>query len=95
MKFSRVVIADLKTMEECDNMVESIENDYLNCAGGISAWTSGYQTYLLTGAENKIEAIKRKNDRLWTKMIKAEYKKYLKENDFITFEEYEERELYC
>lgn len=95
MKYSRVVIADLKTMDQCDEAVEAIEQDYQNCSGGISAWTSGRETYMTTGAQNKIDAINRKNSRLWIKMLKTEYKKYLKDSDFITFEEYQERELYC
>ena len=96
MKFSRVVIADLKTMEECDQAVESIENDYKNIYGGISAWNSGYNTYLLEGAKKKIEAIQRKNDRLWNKMIKDEYKLYVKATDKpVSFEVYDENEMYC
>ena len=93
MKHSRVVIADLKTIEQCDKAVDLIENDYQNIQGGISAWTSGYTTHLLAGAKTKLEAIQRKNDKLWLAMSKANYKEYLKTNDFITFEDYEENHI--
>lgn len=96
MKYSRIAIVDLKTIDQCQEAIQSIESDYLNCEGGISAWNSGRTTYLLTGATKKIEAIKRKDDRLYLAMIKAEYKRYVKgTSEPVSFEVYEENEMYC
>lgn len=96
MKYSRVAIVDLKTIEECDEAISSIENDYLNCSGGIKAWTSGYTTYLTTAAQNKVDAITRKSEKLWIKWMKDQYKIYVKQcGADVSFEEYEEKEMYC
>jgi len=96
MHYSNISIVDLKTMEACDKAIDSIGSDHRNISGGFSAWNSGYSTSLLCGAEKKIEAIKRKSDRLFNKWIKDQYKIYVKENgNGISFEEYEEKEMYC
>ncbi|MCP4985720.1 MAG: hypothetical protein GY928_06490 [Colwellia sp.] len=97
MKYTRIAIVDLKTIEQCDNAIDSIENDYQNVVGGFSAWNSGYASDLLSGATKKIEAIQRKSDKLFTKWTKERFVEYKKQNpsDAITFEEYEEKEMYC
>lgn len=96
MKYSRIAIVDLKTMEQCDEAIESIDNDFQNIVGGIKAWNSGYASDLLTGAQNKIDAIKRKHDLLFAKWIKDQYKEYVKQcGADVSFEEYEEKEMFC
>jgi len=96
MHYSNISIVDLKTMEACDKAIALIENDHRNILGGLCAWNSGYSTDLLSGATKKIEAIQRKHDRLFNKWIKDQYKIYVKENgNVISFEEYEEKEMYC
>lgn len=95
MKYNRVSIYDLKTCEDCDNAIESIERDYENCHGGFRMWNSGLEIDLLEGAKKKIAAINRRNDKLFLKMIKDSYKEYAKNNPDVTWETYYEDELYC
>ncbi len=97
MKYTRIAIVDLKTVEQCHHAINSIENDYQNIVGGIVAWNSGYATDLLSGATKKIEAIQRKSDKLFDKWVKVRFAEYKKQNpsEKITFEEYEEKEMYC
>lgn len=90
MRFSNVAVADLKTIEDCDTAVSRIENDYNNYQGGLRAWNSGYEVHPLAGAKKKLEAIQRKNDAIWARMIKADYKQHLKTEEFCTFKHYEE-----
>ncbi len=96
MRFSNVAIVELKTIEQCDKAIASIESDYQNIVGGLQAWNSGYASYLLSGATKKIEAINRKSDKLFAKWIKDQYKIYVKQcGSDISFEEYEEKEMYA
>lgn len=67
MKHSDIFIADLKTIEDCDKAIYSIERDPSNCDGD---YFSGYEADLKKGAQNKIEAIGRKSDKIWQRMIK-------------------------
>ncbi len=93
MRFSQVVVSSLTTVAECDIAAERIEKDYQNCQGGIRAWNSGYEVHMLAGATNKLEAIQRKSDKIWHRMVKAEYTVFLKTNPAISFEEYEEHHV--
>ena len=95
MKYTNILIADLKTIEQCDHAIEMLENDHRNLQGGLSAWTSGRTTYLLVGAEKKIEAIKRKTDRLFEKWIKESWIKSDHKKQGVSLEEYQNQELYC
>jgi hypothetical protein len=97
MNYLKVVIVNLKTIGDCDNMISSIENDPDNICGGFRAWNSGHQTFLLSGAEKKIEAIQRKCAKLGSKHFKSKYKEYKNKcgKSAVSFEEYEEKEMYC
>lgn len=95
MRANRIAIVDLKTMEACDLAIDSIENDYVNCSGGIRSWNDGRQTTPTTAAVNKIAAIRRKSDRLWDKWLHQQHKIYVKENGPISFEEYQDSDLCC
>jgi len=64
MKAARVKVGELKTCEQLSEMIDRIENDPDNVVGGVSAWNSGFQTYLTKTAKNKIQAIGRKLERL-------------------------------
>lgn len=65
MKYTNVMLRDLVTFEDHEEAIEAIENDYHNVIGGIDAWISGRETFLLEGAKKKIEAIKARMDRLF------------------------------
>jgi hypothetical protein len=64
MKAENVVVANLVTWTECQRAIDSIENDYNNVVGGRESFFSGYETKLKVAAENKIAAIKRKQEKL-------------------------------
>lgn len=93
--FTNIQLSELKTYADCDRAIDSIEMDSRNVQGGHSAFYSGYECYLLKGAENKIAAIQRKQDRICKKQIKASWKEYLKCNEYVSFEDYEDQELYA
>lgn len=95
MHYSNVKLIDLKTYEDCDKAMESIENDYQNIQGGFQAWNSGYESDLLIGAEKKIKAIQARQERIYLKGIKESYKEFKKKNPEISWETYYEEELYC
>jgi len=65
MKYTNVMLRDLETFEDHDEAIQSIENDYHNVVGGMDAWLSGHETYLLEGAKKKIESIRARMDRLF------------------------------
>jgi len=65
MKASSIKINEIETASEAYDIIEEIENDYLNVVGGMKAWDSGYETYLTKSAENKIAAIYRMVDKKW------------------------------
>lgn len=93
MKYSNIRIVDLKTCDDCYQAIESIERDSSNSSGD---WFDGGNTYLLEGAKNKIEAIQRKDDKIYKKMIKNSYQEYVKATDNpVSFEVYDENEMYC
>lgn len=89
------MLSNLKTYEDCDKAIDSIESDYLNIIGGFKAWNAGKQTYLLKGAENKIQAIKNKQERLFINGLKESYKEYVKRNPNVSWNEYYDNELYA
>ncbi len=95
MKYTDVQLANLKTYEDCDKAIDSIENDYHNVIGGFKAWNSGKQTYLLKGAETKIQAIKNKQERLHINDLKKSYEVFKKTNPAVSWEEYYDNELYA
>ena len=97
MHFSAINVTSLKTYEDCDRAISKIESDHRNFLGGASAFNSGYQCYLKKGAEKKIEAIERRQQKLLDKGIKEEYQRYLKRNPgtSLTLEEFDEQGLYC
>lgn len=97
MHYSNISLTSLKTYEDCDKAIESIENDHRNVVGGLIAWCSGYETTLLKGAQNKIKAIEKRQSRLFEKEIKEEYKAMLKRdpNCGITWDQYYDSEMYC
>ncbi|HAV1398204.1 TPA: recombinase family protein [Vibrio parahaemolyticus] len=64
MKASMVRVSDCTTYGECIEMIEAIESNPDNTVGGIKAFTSGYETKLNKTAQNKIEALQRKADKL-------------------------------
>ena len=89
MRFSDILIANLKTTTECDQAIESIRDDYRNVVGGFKSWNSGSESRLLAGAENKIRAIEIKYDKLFKLNCKRQYDAYIeKGNDFVTFDFY-------
>jgi hypothetical protein len=97
MKYSNIAIIDLNSIGKCDVAIELIENDYRNIQGGIQAFTSGYTTHLLAGAQAKIDAVERKSDRLFKKMIKKSYIEYANAQgpEAVSFEVFDENEMYC
>lgn len=60
MKHTEIKLSNLKDVSACYEAVESIEADYRNYQGGITAWNSGRETHLLAGAKAKIKAINAK-----------------------------------
>ncbi|HCE4999455.1 TPA: hypothetical protein NGW16_004191 [Vibrio parahaemolyticus] len=95
MLYSNVLLSNLKTYDECDKAIDSIESDYHNVVGGFKSWNSGKQTFLLKGAETKIKAIKNKQDRLFINGLKKSYEEYAKTNPNVSWEEYYDNELYA
>ena len=65
MKYTNVRLSDLNSFDECEEAISEIQNDYLNVQGGIDAWCSGWDTELLEGAKKKIEAIRKRQYRLF------------------------------
>lgn len=57
MRASKVKLRELKTFNECVEMIDSIERDWRNVEGGWAAWISGGPTYLNATAEKKIDAL--------------------------------------
>ncbi len=88
MHYSNVKLSNLNTIEACQNAIDAIENDYQNIAGGFKAWNSGYQTELTKAAQNKIEAIQRKEDKLFSLINKEKFKKYQSDGGELSFEEF-------
>ncbi len=68
MKHSDISIKALNTYESIERAIESIERDPSNIQGGFKAWNSGYETYLLKGAETKIKALRAKQDKIFKSM---------------------------
>ena len=64
MRASEVRVRELKTVCECFDAIESIEEDYRNIEGGLKAWNSGYQTFMTQTAKKKLEAIERRINKL-------------------------------
>ena len=64
MKASTVKVNELEDGFACSEAIRSIEMDYRNIIGGIKAATSGERTYLTRTAEQKIEAINRRLNKL-------------------------------
>ena len=64
MKASTVEVNELEDVFSCSEAIRSIEMDYRNIIGGIKAATSGERTYLTCTAEQKIEAINRRLNKL-------------------------------
>jgi len=63
---SRIRLSDLETYCEHEDAIESIEIDYHNIKGGFDAWDSGWETYLTITAQAKVDAIRKRMDRLFT-----------------------------
>lgn len=60
MKAQDISVSSMKSYTECYDAIDAIENDYRNTRGGITAWMSGYTTYLTATAQKKVDALKRK-----------------------------------
>jgi hypothetical protein len=69
MKHTNISISACKTYQDCDKAIDAIENDPKNVQGGMRAWTSGYETHLLVGAQNKVDALQKKSNKLADKVI--------------------------
>lgn len=95
MHYSRIVISNLKTYDDCSKAIDDIENDYRNIQGGMSSWNSGYESHLLEGAKKKLAAVNRKQEKCFIKGLKLSYKEYVKKNPTITWETYYEDELFA
>lgn len=97
MHYTMISLTSLKTYEDCDRAIQSIENDHRNVIGGSRSWFSGYATELLKGAEKKIQAIEKRQSRLFEKEVKEEYKKMIKRDPDcgITWDQYWNDEMYC
>lgn len=72
MKYSDVFLSDLQTTTQCRDAIDAIENNYRNYHGGLKAWNACGKQVMLTSAEKKIDAIRRKLHRLEQIEIKAE-----------------------
>lgn len=95
MHYSQVSLTDLKTYEDCDKAIESIESDHTNVIGGFKAWNSGYKIYYLESAKKKIKAIENRQERIYLQNIKNSFKEFQKSNPDISWEQYYEEEMYC
>lgn len=95
MHYSNVILSELKTYESCDEMIEKIETDYQNVIGGFKAFNSGYQIFYLKGAVNKIEAIRKKQEKIFIRDLKVMFKEFQKKHPDVSWDEYYEKELYC
>ena len=66
MKASDVAVRSLNSYVECSEMIDRIEYNYKNIQGGFDAWNSGYECHLTQGAKNKIAAIKRRMEKMFS-----------------------------
>ena len=74
MYYTKASLKELKSYEDCDDMVEKIESDYHNVLGGLRSFNSGYQIFFLKGAIKKIEAIRKKQEIIFIRDLKVMFK---------------------
>lgn len=65
MKYTDIRLSDLRTYEDHQDAISSIESNFKNYIGGIGRWNSGLETVLLNGAKKKIASIQAREDRLF------------------------------
>ena len=65
MKASKIKLSFLKTLDDHLEAINDIESDYVNSYGGLDRWLSGHTTSLKTNAQNKIDKINARIDRLF------------------------------
>ncbi len=94
MHFSAISVVRLKTISECKAAIYCIKEDFQNVAGGFKAWSSGSEYSLTRDAQQKIETIERKINRLREKNIKHQYNNFIKTNPTVTWEDYLKNNLY-
>jgi len=95
MHYSDVAIHGLLSIEDCEQAEAGIYNDPRNTVGGHKAFYSGYATYMLKGAEKKLQAIQRRSDSLFIKQLKQQHKEYLKEGGALDWSIWYEGEHFC
>jgi len=74
MKYQSIKLRDLVTHSDCMEAIDAIESDYRNSLGGLVAWNSGRETFLLSAAKQKIARIESKAKRMADRTWAAGYK---------------------
>lgn len=59
-----IKVNEIKTADECFDLIDKIRGDYRNVVGGMKAWYSGRNTELTPSAKKKIDALEKRIDVL-------------------------------
>jgi hypothetical protein len=59
-----IKVNEIKTADECYELIDKIQRDYRNVVGGMKAWNSGRTTELTPAAKKKIAALEKRIDIL-------------------------------